>query len=63
MKKGHLHQQLDPTDLQLAFKTAQANLASAQANFDATQASLQFALKPAQGNLTSAQASYDSAKA
>lgn len=62
-KKGQLLIQLDTTDLDLALKTAQSNLTSAQANFDSQQASLQFALKTAQGNLASAQANYDSVKA
>ena len=55
--------QLDTTDLKLALSTAQTSLASQQASFDSTQASLQFAIKTAQTNLASAQASYDSAKA
>lgn len=63
VKKGQLLMQLDTTDLQLALKAAQATLASQQASFDATQASLGFALKTAEANLVSAQASYDSAKA
>lgn len=63
VKKGQLLMQLDTTDLQLALKTAQTSLASQQASFDSTQASLQFAIKTAQTNLASAQASYDSAKA
>ena len=63
VKKDQLLMQLDTTDLQLALKTAQTNLASAQANYDSTQANLQFALKTAQANLASAKANYDSAKA
>jgi RND family efflux transporter MFP subunit len=63
VKKDQLLMQLDTTDLQLAFKTAQSNLASAQANFESTQANLQFSLKTAQANLASAQANFDSAKA
>ncbi len=63
VKKGQLLMQLDTADLDLALKTAQGNLTSAQANYDSTQANLQFALKTAQANLTSAQANFDSAKA
>jgi HlyD family secretion protein len=62
VKKDQLLMQLDTTDMQLALETAQTNLASAQANFDAQQANLQFALKTAQANLATAQANYDSAK-
>lgn len=61
--KGQLLMRLDTTDLDLALQTAQASLASAQASYDSTQASLQYSLKTAQANLASAQASYDSAKA
>ncbi len=63
VKKGQLLMQLDTTDLDLALKTAQASLASAQASYDSTQASLQYAVETAQANLASAQASHDSAKA
>ncbi len=63
VKKGQLLMKLDTTDLDLALRTAQGNLMSAQASYDATQVSLQYALKTAQTNLASAQASYDSAKA
>ncbi len=63
VKKGQLLMQLDTTDLNLAMQVAQANLASAQASYDSTQANLQFSLETAQANLASAQASYDSAKA
>ncbi|HEX9075141.1 MAG TPA: efflux RND transporter periplasmic adaptor subunit [Anaerolineae bacterium] len=62
VKKDQLLMQLDTTDLQLALKTAQTSLASAQANYDSTQANLQFALKTAQANLASAKANYDSSK-
>ncbi len=57
--KGQLLMQLDLTDLQLALKTSQTNLASQQATFDANAASLQYAVKTAQANLASAQANYD----
>lgn len=63
VKKGQLLLQLNTDALQLALKTAQTNLASQQANYDATQANVQYAVKTAQANLASAQASYDSAKA
>ncbi len=62
VKKGQLLMQLDTTDLELALKTAQVNLASQQASYDSTQATLQFAIQTAQANLASAQASYDSAQ-
>lgn len=63
VKQGQLLMQLDTTDLQLALKTAQANLTSAQASFDSSQVSGQEGLKTAQNNLASAQANYDSARA
>lgn len=63
VKKGQLLMQLDTTDLDLALKSAQINLTSAQTNFDSTKASLQFSLQNAQTNLASAQASFDSTKA
>lgn len=63
IKKGQLLMRLDTTDLELALKTAQGNLTSAQASYDSTQLSLQYALKTAQTNLASAKASYDAAKA
>ncbi|MBI4787974.1 MAG: efflux RND transporter periplasmic adaptor subunit [Chloroflexi bacterium] len=62
VKKDQLLMQLDTADLQLTLKTQQANLASAQANYDASQANLQFALRTAQANLASAKANLDSAK-
>jgi RND family efflux transporter MFP subunit len=37
VKKGEVLMQLDPTDLELALQSAQANLASAQANYDAAK--------------------------
>ncbi len=61
VKKGQVLMQLDTTDLQLALKTAQASLVSAQANFDSNQISGQESFKTAQNNLASAQANYDSA--
>jgi HlyD family secretion protein len=62
VKKDQLLMQLDTTDLALSLKTAQASLASAQANYDSTQVSLQAAVKTAQANVASAQASLDAAK-
>lgn len=63
VKKGQLLMALDTTDLQLALKTAQASLASAQASYDSSQSTLQTALKTAQANVATAQANYDAAKA
>jgi RND family efflux transporter MFP subunit len=63
VKTGDIVMELDTSDLQMALKTAQASLASAQANYDSTQANLQFALRTAQANLDSAKANYDSTKA
>ncbi len=63
VKKGQLLMQLDTTDLQLSLRNAQINLASAQASYDSTKASLQFAIQTAQANLASAKASYDDTKA
>ncbi len=63
VKKGQVLMKLDTSDLELALKSAQANLASAQANYDANTSNLQDALKTAQANLASAQANYDSVKA
>jgi RND family efflux transporter MFP subunit len=63
VKKGQLLIELDTTDLELALKTAKANLASSQANFEATKSNLQLALRTAQANLASSQASFEAAKA
>ncbi len=62
VKQGQLLMQLDTTDLALALKTAQTNLAGAQAAYDASQVTLQYAVKTAQANLAGAQANYDGAK-
>ncbi len=63
VKKDQVLMQLDTTDLELALKTAQTNLASAQADFDSSATSLQVSLKNAQSGLGNAQASYDAAVA
>ena len=63
VKQGQLLMQLEPTDVQFALKTAQTNLASAQASYDGTSANLQFALRTAQANVSSAQANLDTARA
>ncbi len=63
VKKDQVLMQLDTTDLDLALKTAQTNLVSAQASFDSNATSLQISLKTAQNNLITAQSSYDAAKA
>lgn len=62
VKAGQVLMELDTADLQLALKTTQVNLASAQANYDQTRSNLQIAVKTAQANLASAQASYDATK-
>jgi HlyD family secretion protein len=63
VKKGQLLMQLDTTDLNISLEVAQANLAGAKANYDASVASLKFAIKTAQANIMSAQASLDDANA
>jgi HlyD family secretion protein len=63
VKEGQLLMQLDTTDSQLALKTAQTNLASAQASYDATSANLQFAICTTQANLSTAQANFDATRA
>ncbi|MGE5262338.1 MAG: efflux RND transporter periplasmic adaptor subunit, partial [Acidobacteriota bacterium] len=62
VKSGQVLMELDTADLQLALKSAQADHAGAQANYDASQTNLPFALKTAQSNLASAQAAYEDAK-
>ncbi|MDE3090785.1 MAG: efflux RND transporter periplasmic adaptor subunit [Chloroflexota bacterium] len=61
--QGQTLMQLDSTDLNLALKNAQANLASAQANYNQTQADLQYALRTAQASFDSAQANLVAAQA
>ncbi len=63
VKKDQVLMQLDTADLDLALRSAQTNLASAQANFDSSQTSLQVSLKNAQNGVTTAQANYDAAVA
>lgn len=63
VKKGQALMELDTTDLNLALKTAKANLASAQASYDQTKADLQFALRNAQASLDSSKADLDAARA
>jgi len=63
VKKGELLMQLETTDLDLALKAAQANLANAQANYEATKANLPRALRTAQANLASSQANLEAAQA
>ncbi len=62
VKAGQVLMSLDTTDLNLAVKTAQVNLASAQANYDQSKSNLDVAVKTAQNSLTTAQANYDAAK-
>ncbi|MBI5029258.1 MAG: biotin/lipoyl-binding protein [Chloroflexi bacterium] len=63
VKKGQLLMQLDSTDLQLALKTVQTNLANAESAYDATQGKSQLAVRLAESNVTSAQATLDTARA
>ncbi len=63
VKKDKVLLELDLTDLNLALKTAQTNLTSAQASFDQTKADLNFALRNAQSSLTSSKANLDAASA
>ncbi len=63
VKQGESLMALDTTDLNLALKTAQSNLSSAQINYNQTKADLDFALRTAQANLTSSKASLDAAQA
>ena len=51
--QGQTLMQLDATDLNLALKNAQANLANTQAIYNQTQADLQYALKTAQASFDS----------
>jgi len=63
VKKDQVLMELDLTDLNLALKNAQTNLANAQANYDQTKADLNFALRNAQSSLESSKATLDAAAA
>ena len=63
VKKGDVLMEVDTTKLNLALKTAQSNLSSAQVSYDQTKADLNFALRTAQASLDSAKSSLDAAKA
>lgn len=61
VNKDQVLMELDLTDLNLALKTAQTNLASAQASYDQTKADLNYALRNAQSSLESSKANLDAA--
>lgn len=63
VKKDQVLMELDSTDLNLALRSAQTNLASAQANYEQTTTELNFAMRNAQSNIVSVKASLDAAKA
>jgi multidrug efflux pump subunit AcrA (membrane-fusion protein) len=63
VKKDQVLMELDSTDLNLALKTAQANLANAQTSYDQTKADLNYALRNAQSSLDSSKANLDAAVA
>ncbi|MBI5031738.1 MAG: efflux RND transporter periplasmic adaptor subunit [Chloroflexi bacterium] len=63
VKKDQVLMELNTTDLELTYKSAQKSLASAQVNYDQTKSDLQFALTTAQANRDSAKASLEAAKA
>ncbi len=63
VKKGQTLMEVDTTKLNLALKTAQSSLASAQVSYDQTKSDLQFALRTAQANVDSTKASLTAAKA
>jgi len=60
--KTQVLMEVDATKLNLALKTAQSNLSSAQVSYDQTKADLNFALRTAQASFDSAKASLDAAK-
>ena len=62
VKTGQLLMQQETSDLQLALKTAQSNLLSAQASYTQTKASLNFSLRNAQTELASTKSALDTAK-
>jgi RND family efflux transporter MFP subunit len=63
VKKGDELMEVDTTNLDLALKTAQSNLASAQVSYDQTKNDLNFALRTAQANADSAKTSLAAAQA
>jgi HlyD family secretion protein len=63
VKKGDVLMEVDTTNLNLALKTSQSNLASAQVSYDQTKADLNFALRTAQANFESAKTSFEAAQA
>ncbi len=63
VKAGKVLMQLDTTDLELALKTSQSSLSSAQASYDQTKSDLEYALKSAQNALTVSKSNLDAAKA
>lgn len=63
VKANQVLMKLDTTDLDLALKTAQSNLASQQASYDQSKADLEYALRNAQSALTTAKSNLDAAKA
>lgn len=63
VKKDRVLMELDSADLNLALKTAQTNLASAQASYEQTTAELNYALRNAQSSQVSSKANLDAAKA
>jgi HlyD family secretion protein len=63
VKKDQVLMELDSTDLNLALKTAQANLTNAQTSYDQNKADLNFALRNAQASLDSSKANLDAAVA
>lgn len=62
VKKGQVLMEVDTTKLNLALKTAQSNLSSAQVSYDQTKSDLQFALRTAQASLESAKSNLEAAK-
>ncbi len=63
VKKDQVLLELDTTDLNLALKTAQANLASTQTNYEQTKTNLAFALRNAQISAENAKVNLEAAKA
>jgi len=63
VKKGQVLMEVDTTNLNLALKTAQSNLASAQVSYDQTKNDLNFTLRTAQAAFDSAKTNLEAAKA